>query len=257
MIKNMQGVLMALALASPVFGQGAPVDYGVASEVVRSMMSADVGRSILTSTNLMSNYRNFAMEQELAQEAARRGLTERIDVRRTIEDQRREVLITALRNEITRAAPAPADAAIKAEYNRQKDRLIMPAAQKLDVYSISATQTQVIEKARILLENDPGVAETLVKRGFVHLSGSLEEPWFTAAQVAPAIWGELAAMSAGDVEAFPDGNNVLLIRKYDNREARAMTFEEAEPGLRNALLRDAQMKLWNDYLEKKSRELGF
>lgn len=258
-MQQMKSLLVALTFFAAVHAHAQTIglDYGVAAEVVQSMIPQDIGQSISTSTNLMANYRNFALEQELAQEAARRGLTERIDVRRRIEDQRRDTLIMALRNEVIRAAEVPNEAKLKAEFKKQAERLIVPAAQKLDVYSISATQTQAIEKARALLESDPGVSETLAKRGFTHISGQLPEPWFTAAQIAPAIWAELIAMGKDDVEVFPDGGNVLVIRKMDEREARPMTYEEAEAPLRQFLMRDSQNKLWNDYVAEKAKTLGF
>ncbi len=237
--------------------QQSVLDFGVASEVVRNMMSAEVGQSITTSTNLMANYRNYALEQELAQEAARRGLTERIDVLRSLEDQRRDTLIMALRNDIIRTAEAPSEDAIKKEYQKQKDRLILPPAQKLDVFSVSATQTQLIEKARALAANSTDIAEPLVKRGFIHVSAQLTEPWFTSNQVAGVVWEKVSAMPKGGVDVFPDGDNVLLIRKVDARAARAMTLEEATDVLRNALMRDRQLALWNEFIAKKSGELGF
>lgn len=243
--------------AAIVSAQEVPMDYGVASEIVRGMVSEDVGRSIVASTNLMANYRNIALEQELAQEAARRGLTERIDVRRTLEDQRRNTLILALRNEITRTATPPDDATLAAEFKKQQDKLVMPTAQKLDVYSISAGQTQVVERARALAESGADLTATLTNRGFVHVTGQIDEPWFTANQVAPAIWSDLLAMAPGDVEVFPDGGTLLLIRKLEDREARPMTLEEATPLLRNALMRDAQMTLWNNYVAEKASGLGF
>ena len=248
---------VAVLVVSSARAQENAFDFGVASEVVRNMMSADVGQSIASSTNLMANYRNFALEQELAQEAARRGLSERIDVLRTLENSRRETLILALRNDIIRAAEVPGDEAIKKEYQKQKDRLMLPPAQKLDVFSVSAVQTQLIEKARALAASSPDIAEPLTKRGFIHVSAQLAEPWFTSNQVAGFIWEKVAAMEKGGVEVFPDGNNVLLVRKIDSRAARVMTPEEAQPLLRNALMRDRQAELWNEFITKKSRELGF
>jgi len=237
--------------------QNSAVDFGVASEVVRNMMSAEVGQSISSSTNLMANYRNYALEQELAQEAARRGLTERIDVLRTLEDQRRDTLILALRNEIIRAAEAPSEEMIKKEYQKQKERLMLPPAQKLDVFSVSSVQTQLIEKARVLAANSADIAEPLTKRGFIHVSAQLAEPWFTSNQVTAVIWEKITAMPNGGVEVFPDGDNVLLIRKIDSRTSRVMTLEEAQGVLRSALMRNRQETLWNEFVSKKSRELGF
>lgn len=246
-----------LIFAAETRAQTINMDFGVATEVVRSMMSPDVGASISSSTNLMANYRNFALEQELAQEAARRGLSERIDVRRALEEQRRDILINALRNDVIRTVPPPAEATLRAEFRKQRDELIMPAAQKLDVFSISADQTQTIARAQAFAAESEEIAETLIDRGFVNVSGQLTEPWFAADQMTESIWEAVTAMERGQVEVFPDGANALLIRKLDERAARPMTYEEAEAPLRQFLMRDAQIKRWNEYVEEAGRKLGF
>jgi hypothetical protein len=253
---GMAGVLLAM-LAGTAMAQGPAIDYGVAAEVVRGMMSEQVGRSIVSSTNLMANYRNSALEQALAQEAARRGLTERIDVQRTIEDLRRETLILALRTDVMRAVETPTDDAVKKEYQKQKANLVLPAAQKLDVYTVSAVQTQLIEKALALATSGAEIAGPLTKRGFVHVSAQLAEPWFTSNQVAAAIWDRVTAMKNGESEVFPDGANVLLIRKLDARDARPMTLEEATPLVRDFLVRDRRNEAWNAFVAEMSRGLGF
>jgi len=248
--------LLIIITALTAQSQNMPLDFGVASEVVRNMMSAQTGQNILSSTNLMANYRNFALEQEMAQEAARRGITERIDVQRTIEDMRREVLIRALRSEIIRAAKPPSEEAIGNEFKKLSDRLILPKALKLDVYSISATETQLFERAKALLSGTADVSEQLVKRGFVHVSGQLAEPWFDANQVAAAIWNELLTMPAGEAQIYPDGSNVLLIKKLEERESRPMTLDESRDIISNILMRDSQNELWNNFVVERAKSLG-
>jgi len=250
-------LLIFLGWATLSQAQQSSIDFGVASEVVRNMMSAETSQNILASTNLMANYRNFALEQELAQEAARRGLSERIDVQRSLEDIRREVLIRALRVDITRLAEAPSEDQIKKEFEKLKEQLVMPQTLKLDVYSISAAQTQVVERAKEVLRSEADAVGLLTKRGFVHVTGQLAEPWFTSNQVSEFIWKSLLEMKAGEVDAFPDDNNILLIKKLDKREPRKMTLEEARNGLTRSLMAGRQDALWAEFVAKKSRELGF
>jgi PPIC-type PPIASE domain len=250
-------LLIFIGWATMLQAQQSAIDFGVASEVVRNMMSAETSQNILASTNLMANYRNFALEQELAQEAARRGLTERIDVQRSLEDIRREVLIRALRVDITRQAETPSEEQIKSEFEKLKDQLVMPPTLKLDVYSISGSQTQAVEKAKLLLKSETNAVELLTKRGFVHVTGQLAEPWFSSNQVSEYIWKRLSEVKAGEIESFPDGNNILVIKKLDARESRKMTLDEARSGLTRRLMAGRQNALWDEFVTKKSRELGF
>lgn len=255
-MKKLMAVLMMTSVSLALHAQNIPLDFGVASEVVRTMMSAQTGQSILSSTNLMANYRNFALEQEMAREAARRGITERIDVLRTIEDMRREVLIRALRSEVIAAAKTPSEEEIAREYKKLSDRLVLPKSLRLDVYSISAAETQLFERATAMLSSQEDAAGPLTKRGFVHVTGQADASWFTANQVTEAIWNELLTMPAGEARIFPDGSNVLLIKKLEERESRPMTLDESRELISNLLMRDAQNQLWNDFVTEKAKSLG-
>lgn len=250
-------LLVAALTAGPLLAQNATIDYGVATEVVRTMMSDQTGQSILASTNLMANYRNFALEQELAQEAARRGLGERIDVQRIIEEARRDILIRALRNDVIRKTAEPTEKEIAEAYKKYADRLVLPATLKLDVYTIAATETQLFERAQALLTGDAAAAaDQLPKRGFVHVTAQVANPWFNASQVAPAIWKRLLETPVGEAGVFPDGVNVLLIRKDDARESRPMTLDESRETVAAQVKRERQEKMWLDFVAEKGRLIG-
>lgn len=253
----MKKILMLVAFCGAVAQAQTPnLDYGVASEVFRNAMTQQTSQNILNSTNLLANYRNYALEQELTQEAARRGLTERIDVIRSIEQARREILVRALRDDVIRSAKQPTAEAIEKEYKRLSAELIMPKTLRLDVYSIAATQTQLLEKAKTVLETQSGVSEQLTRRGFVHVTEQIEASWFTDKQVSPAIWTGLQAMRDGDVAAFPDGDSVLLIKRLEARDSRPMTLDEARGIVTSLIMRDSQNKIWEEYIAAKQRSLS-
>ncbi|MBP7828391.1 MAG: hypothetical protein KA248_00590 [Kiritimatiellae bacterium] len=255
-MRTLFAAAVCAGLSLPVSAQPPAIDFGVAAELVRNMMSEQVGQNILASTNLMSNYRNYALEQEIAQEAARRGLTERIDVQRAIEETRRDILIQAVKNDVIRAARPPTDEKIARETEALSAQLVAPPALKLDVYSISGRQTQHLEWARAQLAAGEDVEARLAERGFVHVTAQNPDPWFTANRVAAPIWTRLTAMTNGEAEVFPDGNNYLLVRRLDARSARPMTAEESHDLVRARLLRESQEKLWSEFIEQKARALG-
>lgn len=252
-------VILAIFLVFSVSAQAqgpTALDYGIASEVARSAMIDDVGRSILGNTNLMSRYRSIALDEEMAREAVRRGLTERIFVQRLLEQSRRSILIQALRAEIDATAPAPTEKMIKKEYEAQSESLVAQAGLKLDVFSIASSDATTLGEAKLLLEEEENPAAELVKLGYVHVTAQLPEPWLTAGQVAAPVWTNLQAMADGEVGAFPDGDNTLLIRRLASREARTLTLEEAREFIRTKLLQETQNERWNAFYAEKAKAAG-
>jgi hypothetical protein len=106
-MKRMLLCCCLMACASAGAQEQPRLDYGVVAEVVRTMTTERNGAEILSSTNLMENYRDLAVQQALAREAARRGLAEQMAVQRALEVARRNVLIAALRGEIAAQVPRP------------------------------------------------------------------------------------------------------------------------------------------------------
>ncbi len=250
-------LLFSLAVAGSASAQTAPVDLNLAAEVWRSTMSQDSLQSINTTTNLLASYKTLALQQELAQESARRGLTERVDVRRSLEEARRNVIIEALRNDVVKSAATPTEEEIGTAYERLSGQLVVPEALSLDVFSIAGTESgKVSDAVTLLTDSADAAAEKLVSEGFKHVTADIEEPWFNATQMTTNIWSALQDMGDGAVDSFPDGANVLVIRKISERDSRTMTLDESRDIVRNQLLRERQDRLWNIYQRETLQKLG-
>ena len=197
------GVLQAAAQQS--------FDMGAATEVVRGVLSEDTEAEIRSSTNLMAAYRNQVLAQELTQEAARRGLTERIDVLRTLEESRRSTLITALRNDVTKDVPSPTEDQIKAAYQKQTNRFTGLPAFKLDVVRIPAGDTVGVSAAKALATGNAVTVDQIATLKGTRLASQTNANWLTSGQVSPEIWKGLLEMKQDEVRTFADGTNVMAV----------------------------------------------
>jgi hemoglobin-like flavoprotein len=257
--KNMKwplGWFSFCAVVVSTLAQTPVIDHGVANEVARTSMRDTTGQAILANTNLMAQYQNLALEQELVQEAVRKGLTERLDVQQSLHAARRNILIQALRNNVVEETTPPEEDEWVSAYERFSDRLIQPEAMMLDVYTFPGSEMEDLAKARSVLQKNPDKAESLLlEKGFMHFTAGIPEAWFNPSQVSTSVWPRLLEMKSGDVDSFPDGEGLLLVRKMGQREARPMTLDESRGILSELLLREQQDKLWNDYLEQSRKAL--
>ena len=258
MKKMILWMAVGLLASGPARAQMENIDFGVASEVVRNMMSAKTGEEIMGSTNLLGAYKNYALEQELAQEAARRGLQERIDVQRTREEARRSVMIRALRNDIIRSIPPPAEDKVKSTYEAEaaKGRWAMPAGFKLDVFGLPGSEAGQLATAKKLATGEAVEDKALEALKLQQLSSQASGGFLSSNQVAGPIWGELMEMKLNEVRVFPDGTNYLVVRRGAYAGPRELTLEQASDVVKGMLLREKHDAAWDDYIRKKAKSLG-
>ena len=251
-------VAASLLVAGSAQAQLENIDFGVASEVVRNMMSAQTGEEIMGSTNLHGAYKNYALEQELAQEAARRGLQERIDVQRTMEEARRSVMIRALRNDIIRSIPPPAADKIKSTYEAEaaKGRWALPAGFKLDVFGLPGANPDQLAAANKLATGEAVEDAALAALKLQQLSSQATGSYLSSNQVAGPIWKELMEMKLNELRVFPDGTNHLVVRRGAYAGPRELKLEEATEVVKGMLLREKQDAAWDEYVRKKQKSLG-
>ena len=89
------------------------LDQAVASELVRGAVAGQTVNALAASPDLQRNYVISVVEQELAQEASRRGLAERLDVQRALMQARYQILLQALQQDVVRHVAQPTDAEIQ------------------------------------------------------------------------------------------------------------------------------------------------
>jgi hypothetical protein len=245
-----------LVVAGAAQAQINNMDFGVASEVVRNLMNERTAMEIQQSTNLLTNYREVALQQELAQEAVRRGLTERVDVQRTLEQYRRNVLVQALRQDVERRTKAPTEAEVAAIFKQQSTNLIMRPAYQMDAWLVVPSDTQSLAMAKSFAIKKPVADETVAKITAPRLVKADQDVWLTSGQMSSNVWHGLMGMQLGEVQLFPDTSNTMVVRRGAFRAERPLSIEEARPALTAELTARAAAATWQAHLEQLAKELG-
>lgn len=256
MTKTIAAAAALLVGTANVNAQVGPMDFGVASEVVRSLTSERTAIEIQQSTNLLASYRDVAIQQELAQEAVRRGLTERVDVQRTLEQYRRQVLVQALRQDIERRVPQPTDEQLAAAFKERSAGLLLPPAYQMDAWMITPADTQSLALARSFASGKPVADETVAVLAAPRILTADENTWVNAGQMSSNVWSGLMAMQLSEVKLFPDGSNTMVVRRGPFRAQRPLTLDEARPLLIQELRARQAGEQWQAQLEKMAREIG-
>jgi hypothetical protein len=253
-----KALIAALVLAAGMTtrAQMRSMDFGVAGEVVRGLTSERTGLEILQSTNLLANYRDLAIQQELSVEAVRRGLTERVDVQRTLEQYRRQVLVAALRQEIERKVTPPTEEKIAAAFKEIKPPPTLPAAYQMDAWLVPAADTQSLALVKSMAVGKPVADETVATIKAPRLVSQEAEAWLAQGQISTNVWNGLAQMLANEVRLFPDGSNTMAVRRGAFRAERPLTLDEARPRIVSELTAREGEAAWRKFLEEKAKELG-
>ncbi len=234
------------------------LDRGAIAEVVMGMVGPQNEREILSSTNLLAAYNNIALEQDLAKEAARRGLTEDLQFRRAMELSRRNLLIAALRNDITADLAPPTEKEIQAAFASTPARWNLPEAYRLDIYPISNTNASALNAARQLAtgkpiaDNNPALANFPVPPASTQTAG----PWFSETQVTSNIWSQLKQMAKDEARLFPDGEHFVMVRLGERREKSTLTVDQVRETLAAELADQKAQSAWRAYVEARRAALN-
>ncbi len=242
--------------AAAILAQTTSVDPAIAMELLRvASESAAVG-AVRSNPDLARMYSSSLLEQELAQEAARRGLAERLDVQRAMLNARRQILIQALRADISRGAAAPTDAEVKRRFEQNRPDLKLPEAVKADLYLVDGAAPNSLETVRAAQAAQQIDPARLQKTRF-RLVADAAQAWAARNVFPEDVWNEVRKMKKDQVRFFslPDGN-YLLVRFEDYRAERPAALEEVAEDLRNQILREHEQKLWDDYLAAQRKKLG-
>ena len=198
--------------------------------------------------------RELDLQQQLAAEAVRRGISERIVVRQDIETARRSVMIAALAADIRAEAPKPEDAEARAAYASDPTVFTLPERYLLDVIQLDPENTNTMAAGRAL-QDSPDVGDdaffAVVGRVIVTQRAG---GWVTRPHVAPEIWQKLPLMQEGQVMLFAIDTGTFLVRRGPYNAPAQMTYEQAYDLISQELLLRSQDEHWKAFIENYTKE---
>ncbi|MCC5843134.1 MAG: peptidyl-prolyl cis-trans isomerase [Verrucomicrobia bacterium] len=251
-------LLLSLLLSSFVQAQHV-LDQMVATELLRGSTGGLAVGALQSNEDFLRQYTAGVLEQELAQEAARRGLTERMDVQRALHATRMRVLVQALQADVIRGIPAPTEEEVETVYNQQPERFRVAEALQVDLFVFDLNDNAARDFARQAVRGRKIDAATAAEVGGRQLAGVSEEGegWVAKDAFPEEVWNALKSARSGTVHQFPLEERILLVKRHGHREERQATMEEARVKLREAMLQQRQQAVWTEFLQQRRRGIGF
>jgi len=233
------------------------VDQAVASELLRSAVAGQTVDALAASPDLQRTYVLSIIEQELVQEAGRRGLIERFDVQRAMIQARHQILLQALQQDIGRKVAQPTEAEVSAAYRADKDRWVMSEAYHVDVYIAPTTNTAAVAALKAAAGMTAPNTERLLAAGAQRARAQQGgELWVAENDIVPEIWKALPSLLNEESRIFGVQDNVWLVRRLAHREGGPMTAEQAAPAVRAEILQKRQRERWESFVEERRKTLG-
>lgn len=195
-------------------------------------------------------------EQELVQEAARRGITERIDILERLRRSRWQILVGGLREDVVRMVPAPREDEIRRSFEQEKARWRLPEAYRVDAYVTVATNYEAVSRMKAMVAARQLNVKALEEVQAQRIASSAKESWLARDNFHPDIWAILPGMSIDELRMLKVDQEVVIVRKAAVRAERAMTLDEAREPIKMYLQSGKADAAWNAFLKRKMSEMG-
>jgi hypothetical protein len=251
-MKKLLPFLTVFALACQASAQ---TDPALAAESVRRAATVWGLQQIGQDQTTANIYMNLAVEQRVAQDAARLGLPERMDVQRAMADARRQVMIAAMQDEIARRVAVPTDEEAKKFYNEKPSNFTLTEAFQLSVYEWTEENAAAAADAAVELAKGPvDEAKIAEWKGQVIISKE-NNTWVTANQVSKELWTGLMTLKDGQAKMFTLPGGRAWVQRKAYRAERLPTFDEAANDVRGALLMQRRQTAWAEYVQRAQSEV--
>ena len=256
MIHKFRLLCILLAPALSLQAQNHDLDLAVASELLRDATNPMAVNALQTNPDFLRRYTTGVLEQELAQEAARRGLTERLDVQQAMANARMRILIQALQQDVARKLPKATDAQIKQRFDANPENYRLLEAVQADLFLLDGSDPQAIQVARSSVAARDINPEELQSTRFQHIALAAQDTWVPKTSFPEEVWNGITELNEGQVRFYRVEDNILLVRFHAHREESAATLEDVHELIRQEINNERMQTAWNAFLDRKRADLG-
>ena len=224
-------------------------DKAVISEIMREYSIMRANDAMKNNQDLFLNYQKLLIEQEVVQEAVRRGLAERIDVIHQLQTARREILINAMKDDISRQIPMPDMTAMQLYYQKNLNRYTLTEAFKLEVFELDYTNTELLHLAEKINNTKILEKDLLIKSGAKYISKGHENKWFTEKEINKDIYNALKEMKDGEARMFKLKSNAFIFHRIAYRKKTTIPFENVQRDILSEIRKQQTEDAWKKYLQ--------
>jgi len=232
-------------------------DRAVIAEIMRENSIKGAHDAMKNNQSLYLNYQYLLIEQEIAQEAVKLGLCERMDVIHKLQNSRRTILVNAMKEDILRKMPDPPMVELQVYYNKHLNQYTLPETFKIDVFEIDTNNDKLMGLVKNLKTSKQFDLQELLQAGAKKIMTESKTNWFTEKQIHKKIFLALQKMKNLDMQLVKLNSSLFLVHRINYREKVVRPFKHV---LNDILvkIKNAQAEaVWQDYLQNVKKRLAF
>ena len=259
MERLLAGVCLALMVLSAAAQESASrlrMDYGLAAEVLK-LDPAQAAAALDQNEQASATYQNAALQQHLAQEALRRGLTARYDVSRALHEAQQRVLILALRADVVRDVTRPGTNDLAQFYTNNVARWQYPDQYQADAVRMTNATPAVVEAVTKAMQETNWLQKipTIATNAVIMTTASAGQ-WYGSNIVDQVIWQALGEMKDGAIKDVKVGDQTVIVRRVAFRKAGTLSFADVKDEVLPLWRSDREEKSWQDFVSKERNRIG-
>jgi len=231
-------------------------DKAVISEIMREYSIMRANDAMKNNQDLLLNYQQLLIEQEISQEAVRSGLTERIDVIHQLQAARRAILVNAMKDDISRQVPMPDMTAMQLYYHKKINKYTLSEAFKLDIFELDNTNTELLRLAEKMITTKFLEKGLLIKTGAKSISKGDENKWFTEKEINKDVYKALKEMKDGETRMFKLRSNTFVFHRIAYRNKTTIPFENVQSDIIMEIKKQKTEDAWEKYIQHIKNRLN-
>ena len=232
-------------------------DREVITEVMRDNSLKRANDAMKNNQDLYLNYQHLLIEQHVAQEAVRRGLSERLDVSHQLQTARRSILINAMKEDILRQLPIPDMTEMQLYYHNHLAHYTVHDAFKLDVFELDISNNKLMILAESMKTAKQLDRQKLLLAGAKQVMAESSTKWFTEKQIHKQIYMALHDMKDHDIRLIKLNSGLYFVFRAAYREKFVRPFENVYSEILMEVKKQRAEKEWQNYLQQIKKQLGF
>ena len=238
------------------FSQPIIWDKEAVSKILKDETFSKANDVILKTQKLYQNYQQLLIEQEIAQEAVRRGLCERLDVNNQLQNARRSILFNALKEDFLRQLPSPKIEEIKRYYEMNINSFTVPEAFKIEAFELDTSNKKLMNFVKVMNSNELLDKKLLLQSGAKKLTNDVDS-WYTKKQIHQSIYKELLKMIDNEAKIVYIEKNAILVLRINYRKKNVKAFDNVYSEIEMNFKKKQFDSEWQKYILSIKKKLNF
>jgi len=232
-------------------------DQAVIAEIMRENAITGAHDAMNNNQDLYLNYEYLLIEQEIAQEAVRRGLCERLDVIHQLQSARRAILVKAMKADFSRNISSPPMVDMQQYYHKNLKQYAVPEAFKLQIFELDTSNNQLMTLVEQMNTAHQFDFQQLLQAGAKSVKSESKTNWFTKKQLHSKIYQALQKMKNHDIQPIRLNTRFFLVQRMSYRKQGVSPFKNVVHDILVKMKKQKADMMWQNYLQDVKKRLGY